>query len=212
MPMGGGRSIHDSGFCLHPGSGYCAPHHTGGDADARMAAYPFDLPSVRQGIDIQDALLFRKPDRGLHGRPIPFDTLQVQISLTHKGREVGVCMAMPLCGHRENVWIVPLYQECGTCLCSIRLLETRMAERIDTKAFVHQVALTMQTEDKVAAAWLEATLATLYDNFKAGKGVTLTGFGGFYVQPRGKTWAFKFNPGQKLRALFGWSSSYKGTL
>ena len=87
-----------------------------------------------------------------------------------------------------------------------------MAERIDTKAFVHQVALKMQTEDKVAAAWLEATLATLYDTFKAGKGVTLTGFGGFYVQPRGKMWAFKFNPGQKLRALCGWSSSYKGPL
>ena len=87
-----------------------------------------------------------------------------------------------------------------------------MAERIDTKTFVHQVALTMQTEDKVAAAWLEATLATLDDTFKAGNGVTLTGFGGFYVQPRGKTWAFTFNPGQKLRALCGWSSSYKGSL
>ena len=87
-----------------------------------------------------------------------------------------------------------------------------MAERIDTKAFVHQLALKMRTEDKVATAWLEATVATLYDNFKAGKGVTLTGFGGFYVQPRGEMWAFKFNPGQKLRALFGWSSSYKGPL
>ena len=87
-----------------------------------------------------------------------------------------------------------------------------MAERIDTKAFVHQVALKMQTEDTVAAAWLEATLATLYDTFKAGKGVTLTGFGGLSVQPRGKMWAFTCNPGQKLRALFGWSSSYKGPL
>jgi DNA-binding protein HU-beta len=87
-----------------------------------------------------------------------------------------------------------------------------MAERIETKAFVHQLALRMQTDDTVAAMWLEATLATLYENFKAGKGVTLTGFGEFYVQPRGQTWTFKFNPGQKLRALFGWSSSYKGTL
>jgi DNA-binding protein HU-beta len=87
-----------------------------------------------------------------------------------------------------------------------------MAERIDTKAFVHQLALRMQTDDTVAATWLVATLETLYDHFKAGKGVTLTGFGGFYVQPKGRTWAFKFNPGQKLRALFGWSSSYKGTL
>src|SRR5437016_3890359 len=90
--------------------------------------------------------------------------------------------------------------------------EMTMAERIETKAFIHQLALWMQTDDKVAAAWLEATVETLYDTFKAGKGVTLTGFGGFYVQPRGETWAFKFNPGQKLRALFGWSSSYKGTL
>jgi hypothetical protein len=40
-----------------------------------------------------------------------------------------------------------------------------MAERIDTKAFVHQLALRMQTEDHVASAWLEATLETLYENF-----------------------------------------------
>jgi len=87
-----------------------------------------------------------------------------------------------------------------------------MAERIETKAFVQRLAVKMKTDEKVATAWLEATLETLYENFKAGKGVTLTGFGGFYVQPRRDTWAFKFNPGQKLRALFGWSSSYKGTL
>src|SRR5262249_16280991 len=105
-----------------------------------------------------------------------------------------------------------LYQEYAYRPCSIRLLESVMAQRVETKAFIHQLALRMQTDDKVAAAWLEATVETLYDTFKAGKGVTLTGFGGFYVQPRGKTWAFKFNPGQRLRALFGWSSSYKGTL
>jgi DNA-binding protein HU-beta len=92
------------------------------------------------------------------------------------------------------------------------LQEMAMAERIETKAFVPPLALRMQTDEAVASAWLEATLETLYENFKAGKGVTLTGFGGFYVQPRGDTWAFKFNPGQKLRALFGWSSSYKGSL
>jgi hypothetical protein len=46
--------------------------------------------------------------------------------------------------------------------------EVTMAERIETKAFVHQLALRMQTEDNVAAAWLEATVETLYDTFKAG--------------------------------------------
>src|SRR6266700_220721 len=84
MPMGGGRSIYDSGFRLHPGSDHFATHATGGKTDTRMAAYPFDLPSVCQGVDIQDALLFGKPDRGLDWRPIPFETLQIEISLTRK--------------------------------------------------------------------------------------------------------------------------------
>src|SRR5262249_246942 len=38
----------------------------------------------------QDAMLFSKPDRGLDWRPIPFETLQVQILLIRKGSEVGV--------------------------------------------------------------------------------------------------------------------------
>jgi len=115
-------------------------------------------------------------------------------------------------GYRWGVVLSQCTRNADTVRASLRLLETGMAERVETKAFIHQLALRMQTDDTVAAAWLEATLETLYEHFKAGKGVTLTGFGGFYVQPRGKTWAFKFNPGQKLRALFGWSSSYKGTL
>jgi len=64
--------------------------------------------------------------------------------------------------------------------------EMTMAERMETKAFVYQLALRMKTEDNVAAAWLEATVETLYDTFKAGKGVTLTGLGGFYVHRIGK--------------------------
>ena len=77
-----------------------------------------------------------------------------------------------------------------------------MAERIEKKAFVQQLAKRMNADEAVASEWLEATLETLYENFKAGRGVTLTGFGGFYVQPKGRTWAFKFNPGQKLRGRF----------
>src|SRR5215510_15694841 len=89
MPMGCGGGIHDGGIRLHPGSDDCATHSTGGNADTRMAAYPSHLPSIREGVDIQDALLFSKPDWGLDGRPIPFDTLQVEIALTHKGSQVG---------------------------------------------------------------------------------------------------------------------------
>jgi hypothetical protein len=89
MSMGCGGGLHDGGFRLHLGSDHCATHGTRGKTDTRMAAYPFDLPSVRESIDVQDALLFSKPDWGLDGRPIPFETLQVQILLTRKGSEVG---------------------------------------------------------------------------------------------------------------------------
>ncbi len=73
MPMGGGRGIHDDGVRLHPGSGYGAAHGTGGNADTWMTAYPFHLPSIREGVDIQDALIFSKPYRGLDWRPVGFD-------------------------------------------------------------------------------------------------------------------------------------------
>src|SRR5678816_4536775 len=88
MPMRCGRGIHDGGFRLHPRSGYCTAHGTRGKTNTRIAAYPFDLPSVREGVDIQDAMLFSKPYRGLHWRPIPFETLQVQISLGSEGGQV----------------------------------------------------------------------------------------------------------------------------
>src|SRR4030095_7234452 len=80
-----GRGIHDGGFRLYPWSTRSATHGTGGKTNERIAAYPFHLPSIREGIDIQDALLFSKPDGGLDWGPIPFDTLQIEISLTHKG-------------------------------------------------------------------------------------------------------------------------------
>ena len=87
-----------------------------------------------------------------------------------------------------------------------------MSDRIQKKEIIQRLAQRMNTDEKTAEVWLEAFIDTLYEAFKEGRGVTLPGFGGFYVKPKGETWAFKFNPGQKLRALFGWSSTYKGNL
>jgi nucleoid DNA-binding protein len=87
-----------------------------------------------------------------------------------------------------------------------------MAERVTKEELVRRLAKKMRTDDATAEAWLEATLETMYQVFKSGKGLSLSGFGGFYVDRRGESTAFKFNPGQKLRALFGWSSTYKGKL
>ena len=87
-----------------------------------------------------------------------------------------------------------------------------MADRVQKKDFIRLLAERRNTTEATAEAWLDAVLETLYDSFKKGQSVTLTGFGGFYVRPERETWVFRFNPGQKLRALFKWSSTYKGRL
>ncbi len=68
------------------------------------------------------------------------------------------------------------------------------------------------TSPGYATAWVDGIVETLYESFKAGESVTLPGFGGFYVRQEPESWVFKFNPGQRLRALFGWSSTYSGKL
>jgi nucleoid DNA-binding protein len=84
-----------------------------------------------------------------------------------------------------------------------------MAERINKDEFVRRVAKRMKVKETTAQVWVDAMLDTMYDTFKSGKGLTLPGFGGFYLAKKRGGCAFKFNPGQKLRALFSWSSTYK---
>jgi DNA-binding protein HU-beta len=87
-----------------------------------------------------------------------------------------------------------------------------MAERIEKKEFIRRLAERMRTDEATATLWLDGVLEEMYKTFRSGCGLTLPGFGGFYLDQRRESWAFKFNPGQKLRALFGWSSSYRGPL
>ena len=87
-----------------------------------------------------------------------------------------------------------------------------VAERIQKKEFIRRLAGRMQTDEATTTRWLDGVLEEMYETFRSGYGLTLPGFGGFYLDRRRESWAFKFNPGQKLRALFGWSSSYRGPL
>ena len=87
-----------------------------------------------------------------------------------------------------------------------------MPDRLKKEEFVHRLAVRMGTDDDTASKWVDGITETLYESFKAGESVTLPGFGGFFVRTERETWVFKFNPGQRLRALFGWSSTYKGEL
>jgi len=87
-----------------------------------------------------------------------------------------------------------------------------MSDRIEREELVRLVAQRtgqdVETVDKVVDAFLDE----IYQAIKRGQGVTLKGFGGFFVRPERESWVFKFNPCQKWRALFGWTSAYKGEI
>jgi nucleoid DNA-binding protein len=81
-----------------------------------------------------------------------------------------------------------------------------MSERIKKEELICRLAARMDTDQASAAAWVDGII------FKAGEGVTLPGFGGFYVRPEPESRVFKCNPGQRLRALSRCSSTYAGEL
>jgi DNA-binding protein HU-beta len=64
----------------------------------------------------------------------------------------------------------------------------------------------------VVAEILDATLEELYAALKRGESVSLRNFGTFYIRPEPDSWVFRFNPAQRLRKLFGWSSTYRGVV
>ena len=87
-----------------------------------------------------------------------------------------------------------------------------MAKRIQKKEVVERLSSRLSIDKKHSEEFLDAVLETLYEAFKSGEGVALPNFGSFYLDLRRSGCVFKFNPSQKLRALFGWSSTYKGEL
>jgi nucleoid DNA-binding protein len=87
-----------------------------------------------------------------------------------------------------------------------------MTERIQKKELLDKLAVKMSTDVKTAETWLASFTEILFEAFVAGQSVTIPGLGGFYLRPEKHGWVFKFNPGQKLRSLLGWSSTFKGKL
>lgn len=83
---------------------------------------------------------------------------------------------------------------------------------IKHKEFVKLYSEKMKCSESTAEQFLDGLIDTLYASFRAGNSVTITNFGNFYVSKTRDSTAFKFNPAQKLKALFGWASSYKGNL
>jgi len=88
-----------------------------------------------------------------------------------------------------------------------------MPENIKKKEFAALLANKMKVSDKTAEKWIDAFSDTLFECFKNWRGVAITNLGTFYLRITSRGgWIFKFLPSQKLRALFGYSSTYKGDL
>jgi DNA-binding protein HU-beta len=88
-----------------------------------------------------------------------------------------------------------------------------MADRVEKPELVRLAALRVHRDDEEAVAEVvDAFLEEIYEALRRGRSVSLRGFGSFYVRPERETWVFRFNPSQRLRALFGWSSTHRGPL
>ena len=81
---------------------------------------------------------------------------------------------------------------------------------MEKQELINQVSTRTDQDTSIVERVVEATLEEIYEALKRGESVSLRNFGTFYVRPERETWVFKFNPSQRLRKLFGWSSTYKG--
>jgi DNA-binding protein HU-beta len=87
-----------------------------------------------------------------------------------------------------------------------------MSDRIERAAVVHLVMQRTGREQALVEEVLDAVLEEIYAAFKRGQSVSFRNFGTFYVRPELKQWVFRFNPAQRLRKLFHWSSPYRGVV
>ncbi|MBK1987654.1 HU family DNA-binding protein [Sphaerospermopsis aphanizomenoides BCCUSP55] len=80
---------------------------------------------------------------------------------------------------------------------------------IDKKELIRRVGQRINKETGTVEEIIDATIEEIYESLKQGESVSLRNFGTFYVRVEPKTWVFKFNPSQRLRKIFCWSSTYK---
>ena len=87
-----------------------------------------------------------------------------------------------------------------------------MANKINKKELIERIAKRTEKDTAEVELIVDATLEEIYQSLKNTETVTIRNFGKFYIRERRSSIVFKFDPSQKLRAIFGWSSTYKGEL
>jgi len=83
---------------------------------------------------------------------------------------------------------------------------------MNKKELIKRVATRTAKDASEVELLVDATLEEIYEALKREESVSLRNFGVFYINVRRSGIVFKFNPSQRLRAIFGWSSTYKGDL
>ena len=87
-----------------------------------------------------------------------------------------------------------------------------MSNNLDKNVLIQRVATHTGHDEATVGEIIDAALEEMVAAFKQGESVSLRNFGTFYVRPERSSTVFRFNPSQRLRKLFGWSSTYKGEL
>ncbi len=87
-----------------------------------------------------------------------------------------------------------------------------MDGRSDKKELVGLVARRLNRDAETVGEIVDPTLEPICEALKREEQVSLRDFGSFCVRSERDRWVFKFNPSQRLRAVFGWSSTYRGEL
>ncbi|MGB1204023.1 MAG: HU family DNA-binding protein [Chitinophagales bacterium] len=80
------------------------------------------------------------------------------------------------------------------------------------KEFLHLYAQKMDCSVEEAESYLYGFVETIYDLMKKKSSITIRNFGKFYIAEKRNSTIFKFNPSQKMKAIIGWSSGYKGKI
>ena len=83
---------------------------------------------------------------------------------------------------------------------------------INKKDLIERISQNVDRKPREVESIVDATLEEIYKSLKQGESVQIRNFGTFYIKHHRDSVAFKFNPAQKLRKLFGWSSTYKGDI
>ncbi len=77
---------------------------------------------------------------------------------------------------------------------------------INQKELIKRITQRINQKEEIVEEIVNATLEEIYDSLKQKESINLRNFGTFYIEARGNSTVFKFNPSQRLRKLFGWSS------